>query len=69
MEYGPDIVLSHAALRDFGACKVLHDGHSTLTGMDGAAHGAQLVLCLDAARAFGDFLAIAILKACIADRV
>ena len=68
-EYGPDIVLSHAAFRDFGACKVLHDGHSAFTGMDGAAHGAQLVLCLDAARAFGDFLAITIIEARTADRV
>ena len=37
--------------------------------MDGAAHGAQLVLCLDAARAFGNFLAITIIEARTADRV
>ena len=37
--------------------------------MDGATHGAQLMLCLDAPRAFGNFLTIAVLQARAADRV
>src|SRR5690606_32670674 len=58
VQFGPDVILGHAAFRHVFPCERFHPGNGGFAGVVGAAHGQNLVRALDGAGAFRDDLAL-----------